>query len=89
MKCLRICLLLIMILLIFLMFSLPGLQDSRQMAIARHHYYDSPSDATRKEIDAAWTADRKQMIKIEFVLGTFLVASAILFFRLGKRRIAN
>ena len=57
--------------------------------MAWHHYYDSPSDATRKEIDDARVADRRQMIKIELVLGAFLVASAIILFRLSKKRIAH
>jgi len=68
------------------MISLPGLQDSRQMATAVHHYYDSPNDATRKEIEDARVADRKQMIKIELVLGAFLMLPTILFIRSWKTK---
>jgi hypothetical protein len=75
-----------MALLIFLMIGLPGLQDSRQMATAMHHYYDSPNDATRKEIEEARIADRKQIIKIELVLGAFLILPTILFFKSWKTK---
>jgi len=86
MKLFRICLLLIMTLLTFLMISLPGLHDTKRMATAWRHYNDSPNDMTRKEIENARIADRKQMIKIELVLGTFLALSATLFFKSGKAK---
>jgi hypothetical protein len=74
-----------MAMLLFLMAAIPGGIDSKQMATAWHHYNDSPNDITRKEIADARIADRKQMVKIELVLGTFLTASAIVFFRLGRK----
>ena len=86
MKFFRVCLLLIIVFFILLMIGLPGLQDSRQMMTAWNHYYDSPNDATRKELDNARIADRKQMTKIELVLGSFLALSAILFFKSGKNK---
>jgi hypothetical protein len=73
-----------MALLIFLMICLPGLQDTTQMTTAWNHYHDSPNDVTRKEVESARIADRKQMAKIEMVLGTLLVFSVILFFKPGK-----
>jgi hypothetical protein len=85
MKLLRALFLLIMVLLLFLMISLPGLQDTKQMATAWKHYHDSPSDATQREIENARIADRKQMVKIEEVLGTFLALTTILFSKTGKK----
>ena len=73
-----------MALLIFLMISLPGLQDTKQMVTAWNHYHDSPNDVTRNEVENARIADRKGMAKIEMVLGTLLAFSVVLFFKSGK-----
>jgi hypothetical protein len=75
-----------MLFLVFLMISLPAFLDSRQMATAVHHYYDSPNAATRTEIDDARVADRKQIIEIELVHGAFLTLPAILFYKSGKSK---
>jgi len=74
-----------MAILLFLMVIMPGGLDSRQMATAWHHYRDSPDDVTQKEMADARMADRKQVVKIELVLGTFLAVSAFVFFRLGRK----
>jgi hypothetical protein len=84
MKLIRICLLLIMAMLVLLMISLPGSQDSRRMAKAWAHYRDTPNDSTRKELEDARAADRKQMIKIELALGAILAIPTVLFVKLSK-----
>ena len=83
----RICVLLVMVFTILLMICLPGLQDTKQMATAWNHYHDTPNDTTRKELEDARIADRKQMIIMELVLGTFLVLCGVGFVKAGKKQI--
>ena len=80
-----------MALVILMMIYLPGGLDSRRMARAWSHYHDSPNEVTLKELDDARIADRKQVVKIELVLGSFLALSVFLFFksRRNKWNLAN
>ena len=77
-------LLILMSITILTMLGLPGCYDSRRRMVAHGHYYDSPSDATRKEFRDAKLADWKDIAIYEAVLAAFLGLTLFVYLRLEK-----
>ena len=69
---------------ILTMLGFPGCYDSRRRMVAHGHYYDSPSDATRKELRDAKLADWKDIAIYETVLGAFLALNVLVYLRIEK-----
>jgi len=54
--------------------------------VAHRHYYDSPSDETRRELDEAHRLDRRDILVYESIMAVVLAAAIYGFVRLEKRR---
>ena len=68
-----------------MMAGCPGLYDSHRSAVAHRHYYDSPSDETRHELDAARRLDGRDILVYESIIAVVLAAAIYGFIRAGKR----
>ena len=77
-------LLILMSITILTMLDFPGCYDSRRRSVAHGHYYDSPSDATRKELQDAKLADWKDIAIYEMVLAGFLALNVFVYLRVEK-----
>ena len=66
------------------MLAFPGCYDSTRRMVASGHYYDSRTEVTRKELQAAKLADWKAIAVSEAVMASFLGAIFFVYLRLEK-----
>jgi len=69
------------------MLGFPGCYDSRRRAAASGHYYDAPSEATRKELRDAKQSDWRDIAAYEAVLAGFFALSLFVYIR--SERVAD
>ena len=74
---------------ILTMLGFPGCYDSRRRAVAHSRFYDSPNDATRRELRDAKLADWKGIGVYEAALAGFLGLTLFVYLRVEKAADAN
>ncbi len=74
---------------ILTMLGFPGCYDSRRRMVAHSHYYESPGDATRKEVQDAKRADWRDIAIYEALLAGFLGLTVFVYLRVEKRAEKN
>jgi hypothetical protein len=85
MRVIRIFLLVFISFWILLMAGCPGMYDSKRTFTAFHHYYDSPSKETQRELDEAHRLDRRDILIYESVMAIVLGGAIYGFIRAGRK----